>query len=518
MIFDKTKSMEVGEKISEGEKFLKNVRGKYKTIYLRDENEEEVIKRIKENKISRILLISDGYLSRKIKDFLENSGIPVDVFTFPRKKFEENFKVNIPSFVREREEFLIKISFFSQKKEEGELEIKTGNFQKRQKLLLEEGMNHFNFKHIFEKRGKEKILISFKTGEGIIEREYEIQVVEERPRIVIISEKPLPLIKLIRDFIKKNVKEDMEIFVKISKDVIKKINKTVERATLPEETDWLIVISPDLLKNYEKTISASKIFYFYEDLPYEKLNGKGILKGENFLIELPSTQFKISIKREEGEKLMELLIQDKSFPLIIEKGKQTHFLLTNLFEILFSLDEKIRDSILKYIFKITELKNPEIIFYEIPEKTKENEEFRIKSFVLTPLLKPAFDSEVFLKIKNQISPMIYEGEGIFSTYLKLPSGEYEFEIIAKRGDFSKSIKGTLKINSSEIEKGVDFEYLSFLARKNGGREISNEYFFPQVHRYTRKYHLDLRKNLLSYILIALLFSIEIFLRKREGLL
>jgi hypothetical protein len=116
-------------------------------------------------------------------------------------------------------------------------------------------------------------------------------------------------------------------------------------------------------------------------------------------------------------------------------------------------------------------------------------------------------------------PMIYEGNGIYSSPgIILKRGDYNFEIIVKRGEFENKINGNLKVFEKEIKEGIDREYLSYLAKKTGGKEVKREFEFKGKKFFEEKYKFDLRKTLLSYIFITLFFGIEIFFRKKKGYL
>jgi hypothetical protein len=293
----------------------------------------------------------------------------------------------------------------------------------------------------------------------------------------------------------------------------------VKNREIPERAEWLIVISPDFSKNYAELIHADKFFYFYEDRPSEKLTGKARVEDKNLSVELPVTELRIVPVRIKGKETLIIKSGNKSFPIIVNKDNSTYVLLGNLFEILSAVDESLKNKILDYIFKTSELENPAIIYYEIPERPEEKKDFYIKAFVFTPVLKPAYNSKVLLKFNKNFYPMIYQGKGIFlSPPLRMDPGRYEFEIIAQKDRFSKTLKDSLEVLTPEAKEGIDREYLSFLTRKTGGKKVRSSYEFRETSYYSRKYSFDLRKNLLSYILIALIFSFEIFLRKREGFL
>ncbi|MEO0276014.1 MAG: hypothetical protein ABIM60_04475 [candidate division WOR-3 bacterium] len=508
--------MNYRNKIKEGEKFLKNIKGNYKIFFLKDE--EEFLKEIKTKKISEILLISDGNFSEKIKKIFEEIGTPVNVYTFPEIEIGEEMNVKLPTYVFENEEFLIEVFFNSEKNFKGEVELNTEEINIHKEINIKKGENRFNFKISFKKEGRKKISISIlKNGERI-KKEFEVNVLKKSPHIVMICEKPLPILKILREFIRKRIAENIDIFVKISPDRIVKINEKIEKGEIPSESDFLIVISPILIKDYNKILNSKRIFYFYEGIESNEIKGKNILKGKNFEIEIYEP-LKILSKKVEGEKILLIESDSKEFEAVIQNDKETHVLITNLFEILFPLNENIRDTILNQIFKTGELKNPEISYFEIKGNLREDEDFLIKCFLFTPLLKPSFDSKVRLKIKDKNYPMIYEGKGIYtSPPIRMEKGKYDFEINIKRGDFEKRIYGNFEILEKDVFQSIDREYLSFLARKTGGEEVRDSFKFKEKRYFEKKYEFDLRKNMLSYIFITLIFLTEIFFRKKEGYL
>ena len=518
ILFDKSFNMNYGKKIEEGENFIKKIKGNYKIIEFKDDEEEKIINFLKNKNFSEILLISDGNFSEKIKNFLENINTPINVYTFPDLDIKKKLKVNLPKFVSKNEEFLIEIYFDSTQKGKGEIEIKTDERSLKKEIEIEKGENYFDFKFSFKKEGKKNIKVCIlKNGERE-EKEFEIMVFKKSPEILIICEKPLPVLKILRDFIKRKIREDIEIFVKVSEDKILKINEKVEKENLPEKTDWLIIVSPVLTKDYKKLISSKKIFYFYEGMESEEIKGKGILEGKNFMIEI-SENLKLFSKKIKGKEKIIFKGDSKEIPVVLENDRETHVIFTNLFEILFKSEKEIIDTILSEIFKEGELKNPEIFNLILPENIVEDKEFYIKCLLLTPLLKPCFDANLNLKIDKKMYPMIYEGNGIYSSPgIILKRGDYNFEIIVKRREFENKINGNLKVFEKEIKEGVDREYLSYLAKKTGGKEVKREFEFKGKKFFEKKYGFDLRKTLLSYIFITLFFGIEIFFRKKKGYL
>ncbi len=519
IIFDRTTSMNQKEKFSEARNFLNKIRGKNEIIYLDEKNIDNIIYKIKNKKISEILLLSDGYFPDIFGKFLENLKIPINVFMFPQVEASENIQIKVPSFVEEKNEFLIEINIFSKDSSGAEINIKGDGIDIKKNIEIKKGNNYFNQKFFFEKAGTKKIHIYLLKGNKGVNREYKINVLRKRPEVVIFCQRPSPLLKIIKNFLKENVQEDIKVFVELSKDRIMQINKFVRELEIPEKSDWFIVISPDFSKDYTKITYADKFFYFYEDTPSEKITGKGIIEGKNLSIELPVTEFRIVPGKIKGKEILNIKSGSKFFPIVVNKRNETHILLGNLFEILLPVDESLKNKVFDYIFKTSELENPAIIYYEIPERLEEKKDFFIKAFVLTPSLKPAYNSQVLLKINNKNYPMIYQGKGTFlSPPIEIDAGKHEFEIIAQKDEFLKISKDYLEVLPIEAEEGVDREYLSFLAKKTGGEEVYKNYTFKKALSYTKKYPFNLRKNLLSYILIALIFSFEIFLRKREGFL
>jgi len=518
VLFDKSFNMNYGKKIEEGENFIKKIKGNYKIVEFKDNEEEKIINFLKDKDLSEILIISDGNFSEKIKNFLENLNTPINFYTFPNLEIKKKLKVNIPKFVSKNEEFLIEIYFDAVKKGKGEIEIKTDERNFKKEVEVKEGENYFNFKFSFKKEGKKNIKVSIlKNGERE-EREFEIMVFKKIPEILIICEKPLPILKILRDFIKRKIREDIEIFVRAFEDKILKINEKVERGNLPEKTDWLIIISPILTKDYKKLIPSKKIFYFYEGMEGEEIKGKGSIKGKNFMIEI-FENLKVFSKKIRGKEKIVFIEDSKEIPLVLENDIETHIILTNLFEILFKSPKEIGDTILREIFKEGELKNPEIFDLILPHNILEDKEFYIKCLLLTPLLKPCFDANLNLKIDKKIYPMIYEGNGIYSSPpIILKRGDYDLEIVIKRKEFENKIKENIKVFEKEIKEEIDREYLSYLAKKTGGKEIEREFEFKEKKFFEKKYKFDLRKMILSYILITLFFGIEIFFRKKKGYL
>ncbi|MEO0262335.1 MAG: hypothetical protein ABIM62_01280 [candidate division WOR-3 bacterium] len=516
VIFDKRPSMNYGNKIEEGEKFLKNIKGDYKIFFLKDE--DELLQKIKTENIYEILLISDGNFSESFKKFIEEIGVPVNVYNFPQIGIPEEINVQFPSYVFEKEEFLIEIFLNSKKNSKGRIEINGEGINIKKEIDIKEGENKFNFKISFKNEGRKKISMSIlKNGERI-KKEFEVNVLKKGVDVVIICEKPMPILKILREFIKKRITENINIFVRVSPDRIVKINEKIEKGEIPPQTDFLIVLSPNLMKDYKKILNSKRIFYFYEGIESQEIKGKNILKGENFGIEI-HVPLKIFPKKIYGNKILLIESDSKEFEAAIQSDKETHVLIANFFEILFPYEEKLRDTILNQIFKTGELKNPEISYFEIKGSLKEDEEFLIKCFLFTPLLKPSFDSDVRIRINDKNYPMVYEGKGAYaSPPLRMKKGKYDFDINIKRDNFEKKIYGNFEIFEREIIQGIDRECLLSIARKTGGNEIKNGFEFKEKKYFEKKYEFDLRKNMLSYIFITLIFLIEIFFRKKEGYL
>ncbi|MEO0287335.1 MAG: hypothetical protein ABIM41_03395, partial [candidate division WOR-3 bacterium] len=330
VIFDKRPSMNYGNKIEEGEKFLKNIKGDYKIFFLKDE--DELLQKIKTENIYEILLISDGNFSESFKKFIEEIGVPVNVYTFPQIGIPEEINVQFPSYVFEKEEFLIEIFLNSKKNSKGKIEINGEGININKEIDIKEGENKFNFKISFKNEGRKKISMSIlKNGERI-KKEFEVNVLKKGVDVVIICEKPMPILKILREFIKKRITENINIFVRVSPDRIVKINEKIEKGEIPPQTDFLIVLSPNLMKDYKKILNSKRIFYFYEGIESQEIKGKNILKGENFGIEIHAP-LKIFSKKIYGNKILLIESDSKEFEAAIQSDKETHVLIANFFEI-----------------------------------------------------------------------------------------------------------------------------------------------------------------------------------------
>lgn len=121
----------------------------------------------------------------------------------------------------------------------------------------------------------------------------------------------------------------------------------------------------------------------------------------------------------------------------------------------------------------------------------------------------------------EISPGNYEG----SIQTLLPG---TYQVVCQITQDNKPIgtaKTTITINEQSVEDitGLNADLLQSIAQASNGRyysyeEFIQEPFTPQLAKYQRRFSLAISYNPYIYIIIALIFSLGLFLRKKAGLL
>ncbi|MEO0091195.1 MAG: vWA domain-containing protein [candidate division WOR-3 bacterium] len=157
------------------------------------------------------------------------------------------------------------------------------------------------------------------------------------------------------------------------------------------------------------------------------------------------------------------------------------------------------------------------------------EEIVFNLIATTPDGKPWQGLDIKIPIPNtKISLPLYElsagnYEGTFQAF---SPGTYELEAqITQNNKPIGTVKTTLTINEQSVEDlvGLNSDLLQKIAQASNGRyytpeEFLKETFAPQLAKYQRRFSLALSYNPIIYGLIAILFSIGLFLRKKRGLL
>ncbi len=234
------------------------------------------------------------------------------------------------------------------------------------------------------------------------------------------------------------------------------------------------------------------------------------LKGNfTFPFELKTEIDEININlHAEGDSLLMFKFREKNVPLILYKEKSIYITSPDIWKIDLLSQGEFSDTFFKILKNkfFPDLK-PKIIplFSQIENKGSFILSFYIMSYSEIPDILPVFvnNKKIYLKRKGE---KIFESEP-----LEFKEGKYEIKIMKK--------KFQVKFKKTE-EENIYFDqgFLEFLREITGGKKYDIEKEVQiEYNEKTVKKEIISSENLLFLILFIIIFSIEIYLRKRRGL-
>lgn len=153
----------------------------------------------------------------------------------------------------------------------------------------------------------------------------------------------------------------------------------------------------------------------------------------------------------------------------------------------------------------------------------------INFFAYTPDARPFADLDVrvsLAKLRTDL-PLYQTRPGTYETETEaVQSGQYQLKATIYKDTLQiGTAQTTINIIAQTIEdiKGLDAELLQKIASLSNGEYYTAEQFLsqsfnPDLARYRRTINISISNNPYAYIIIVLLFSVSLYLRKKRGLL
>ncbi|MBL7148581.1 MAG: hypothetical protein ISS80_00735 [Candidatus Cloacimonetes bacterium] len=391
-----------------------------------------------------------------------------------------------------------------------------------------------------------------------------IQVLRERSRITIISDKSGWDAKFMIDAIQQNPRWEHSFLLK--EKTLKKIRQQVSLKDEIQETVMLILINKnslqfttaeaEIIKNFVKqggglflmgkppkeiseilpaadygfrTTFESTFSFTDESKRYETFNLEKVrsnIPPVNYYFVKPKLQAKILAKIENEERNPAILFMN------YEKGKVLQLAFLNLWKWqLWEKENKYNQFISNIISWLSRESSER--FFARTNKTSyfSGEKITVNLTAYDETLSPIYDLNSKLTVFDKKHDKVFEEfllakEDVYQCEIGfLPSGNYSFQVIDERTGLET--KGEFMVTADDPEsrdRGFNTSLLAYIADQTNGKlyypEDITEFEFPEAQLKTFKKRAEIPIYKKWYLIALFLFSfcLELYLRKRWGLL
>ena len=391
-----------------------------------------------------------------------------------------------------------------------------------------------------------------------------IQVLRERSRITIISDKPGWDAKFMIDAIQQNPRWEHSFLLK--EKTLKKIRQQVSLKNEIQETVMLILINnnslqfttaeAEIIKNFVKqggglflmgkppkeiseilpaadygfrTTFESTFSFTDESKKYETFNLEKVrsnIPPVNYYFVKPKLQAKILAKIENEERNPAILFMN------YEKGKVLQLAFMNLWKWqLWEKDNKYNQFITNIISWLSRESSER--FFARTNKTSyfSGEKITVNLTAYDETLSPIYDLNAKLTVFDEKHDKVFEEfllteEDEYRCEIGfLPSGKYSFKIRDERTGLET--KGEFMVTADDPEsrdRGFNTSLLAYISEQTNGKllypEDMAEFKFPeaQLMSFKKRTEIPVYKKWYLIALFLVSFCLELFFRKRWGLL
>lgn len=391
-----------------------------------------------------------------------------------------------------------------------------------------------------------------------------IQVLRERSRITIISDKPGWDAKFMIDAIQQNPRWEHSFLLK--EKTLKKIRQQVSLKDEIQETVMLILINnnslqfttaeAEIIKNFVKqggglflmgkppkaiseilpaadygfrTTFESTFSFTDESKKYETFNLEKVrsnIPPVNYYFVKPKLQAKILAKIENEERNPAILFMN------YEKGKVLQLAFLNLWKWqLWEKDNKYNQFITNIISWLSRESSER--FFARTNKTSyfSGEKITVNLTAYDETLSPIYDLNAKLTVFDEKHDKVFEEfllteEDEYQCEIGfLPSGNYSFKIRDERTGLET--KGEFMVTADDPEsrdRGFNTSFLAYISDQTNGKlfypEDITEFEFPeaQLMSFKKRAEIPVYKKWYLIALFLVSFCLELFFRKRWGLL
>lgn len=454
------------------EKYLKNTNLK---ILRREKikNERYFISLLKKLKNEDIFYLGhfDYERKREILNLLMKNNIKFNYF-FSEEFLQKDFKISPLYLIRKdkKEGFLIE-------GENIEVEVYENGIKKENIKVL----NEKYYVPEFKPNSTRKITFKIKNST----KNYYVTDVDENIKIKITSDNSYPIIGFLNRFFKNYLNADIEMEVK---------GKTYNKLN----TDYDFYI--DIFTQRERDLPTIIIPY-----PDTSLEGEFNLGFEEKL-NIDKIEFKKNLR---GDTLYYFFSDNKKLPLILANEKNLIISTPDLWKINLASEKNLEKKFIEIVRKnfLSNL-DPKIVPL-FSEKETEGEfslSFFIKSFNEIPSILPFYINEKKFTLRKE-TENIYE-----SPLINFKKGKYIVKI------FNKTYNLEIEEKKGKTEF-FDFQFLETARKFTGGEKIPLKSNYKiKEKEITFKREIFSSRSIILLLLFITLYSFEIYLRKKIGLL
>lgn len=539
---------------------------------------EEVLEKNRNTNIAGIFLLSDGWFHDEKLDFLNNIDLPITTFDpqFSSTEFDlmiRDVNFNKTFFTEEINPFVLDLSaenysakanlqFFIENKLQKSLEVDFSEGQFQQVVIEHE----FSFPGLFPVEFKLSIENEEENNTANNVYPAAVNVLKERSGILIISDKLGWDIKFIKDAISKNERWGYNYLQK--NDVLKFKQQEVALIDQMDNTDVLILVNygnltfstseKELIRNHlvrgggllvqgkvikslEDILPATDaginreftatLFFTETSRKYESFN----FAQSEISQEIPPLRYHYCNPKLQSEILAGFNNEDRSAAIVysqLEKGRILYLAFYDLWKWQLRDPENNFQTFITDVCSWLAMGNTER-FISFTDKnsyfTGENVRIDLQAYdeKLEPLT--GLNAKLILSVssgKTILEKYLDSSETGYFTYInELPAEKYRFQILDETRQLETSGEFIIsEINAEKRDAGFNTPLLSYISETTGGKmykldDLENlQVSTSETQTFTRKIEIPIYKKWYLITLFIILFCIEIYLRKRWGLL
>ena len=559
--------------------FSDGLNGSRKATYL-GKSFNELIRTIDIENTEEIYLFSDGWFQDDDLNFIDKLDIPINTFAPAYKAVQSDLEIssiNFPKTTYKDDITPLFVNIAARNfKEDAVIKLKSGNkiLQTRKIDFSNNSIQNINFEYSFNKIGLNKLKVTI-SADSLVELNLAnnnissaIQVLETRQKCLIISDKLVWEIRFLNNAIKSHPQWEIEYLSK--KNSLKKANLAVHLKNEIKDVNTLILVNNRNLK-FSKTereiitnfisngggllLLGKEISSLSNLFPSTELNLKQTFSGSikfteqsykyqtfrsidsNLIKEIPPVDYYYVKPKLQAEILAEIDNDQISAAILFmdfNKGKIMQFPFFGLWKWqLRSADGSYNKFFSDLICWLGTTRSDLFYAYTDNNSYYSSETISINLSAYDETMNPRNDVKAKIKLyksDNSDRPvqekyLLSSNSQFYAEFEQLEPGEYSYLVSDEvSGGESRGSFVVLEDNIESRDIGFNYSLLAYIAKQTDGKYLNFSDIEKNVinksisHIITKTNEIPIYKKWYVIALFLICFCLELYLRKRWGLL
>jgi len=559
--------------------FSDDLNGSRNATYL-GKSFNKIVNTIDLGNVEEIYLFSDGWFQDNDLNFIDKLDIPINTFA-PEYNFVQSdleiSSINFPktTYMEDITPFFVNIAARNFTKK-AVIKLKSGNkiLQTRKIDFLNNSIQNISFEYSFNKTGLNKLNVTI-SADSLNELNLAnntissaIQVLETRQKCLIISDELVWEIRFLNNAIKSHPHWEVEYLSK--KNILKKTNLTVHLKNEIKDVNTLILVNNSNLK-FSKTekeiitnfisngggllLLGKEIPALNNLFPSTKLNLNQTFSGSinfteqsykyqtfrsldsNSIKEIPPVNYYYVKPKLQAEILAEIINEQSSAAIIymdFNKGKIMQFPFFGLWKWQLRLaDGSYNKFFSDLIIWLGTTRSDLFYAYTDNNSYYISETIAVNLSAYDETMNPRNDVKAKIKLyasDNADKPiqekyLLSSNSQFYTEFEQLEPGEYSYLVSDEvSGGESRGSFVVLEDNIESRDIGFNYSLLAYIAEQTNGKymnfsDVENNMINKSISRMiTSKNEIPIYKKWYLIALFLICFCLELYLRKRWGLL